>query len=365
MTKEADDLKRIVGVNLDPAKSKDTLFSIGGIQPTRVIAVQSGGGVSVNSFGTTVDDKDKNKNKGVDEKKETDADKADKVKPPGQLTGGLPDSSGREDGVDDAIDIIDNKAGPDLLQPNPIVFDDAITSGDSLKGINAQDCATGDDLNIRLDGWHVPPEATFYPDGTQKTSEWADPNTPPDKLGFRVGFYWAFVSNNTTYQATTQFESAELAATAAGDTIAGFTLTATSPLTYIVLGVTFPGGFTTIREWPCGAGTVDVCPPTAPKEMAWPDDSTISLTLSNGQFITNDFDNDAPITYTDQQNSVINFCMAGGRTGTLEAGINGGSLLYETSGGSPTGIVRYYNAQGEFRGASDGASADMFRPKTA
>lgn len=389
MTKYKQDLRRIIGIDDGKASEAEDLKTPGGIESTRVIAQQTGGGVSLTGTPTTTttsddstkDDSDDNNSGLVLDDVTLEEYLEDQAQQQGNTANGGPTSYSDTAGVESAADVIDNKAGPDLLTNNPTIFDGSFSSSNTLKGITAIDCDTSKELNLRLDGLFAPVPATTYDDGSEKTPEWTDPNTPPDKIGYQDGYYWEVggSGNPSPEQSSTPDDAAQLAAdyldgaspSEAPHTIIGKTVTATdgggNPTIYdfeysraVSSNFTLPVSRIDCIVTPPDLGSS--CPASAPTYTQWPDDDKISLTYQDGIYVSNQYDGDVTTQYT-ENNSFINFCMDGGRTGTIEAGINGGHLLYETDNGAPTGIIRYYDSQGNLAGFSDVAGMDIFRPK--
>jgi hypothetical protein len=389
MTKFADDIRRIVGVDEDTATAPG-LPGVGGQPAVKVVAKQGAGGLTVS---TIASQDDNNEQLGLDKKGDSEEDRDAESEAEGQDRGDKPNSKSKTSGVVDADKVIDNEGGPDAKEDAPDVFSGSSFSAGTLTGINAVDCATGKTVNIRLDGLHVPPDATTWTDGTPKTSEWQDPNVPPAVPGFELGFKWSSATT-VPYDEATPYNMDGLGAAIVGQNLGasgqtGGPGTLYGPNTfgnyylfqsYIAIsqtqfdvemiqtdmsGTPIAPAFIAfnVTRSACTPGSGPSCPLTAPTETTWPEDDTISLTYEGGTYVTNQYDTDPTPAYTGQENSAVDFCMDGGRTGRIEAGINGGHILYETSGGAPTGTARYFNNRGELTGFSDAASIDFYRPK--
>jgi len=114
----------------------------------------------------------------------------------------------------------------------------------------------------------------------------------------------------------------------------------------------------------CTPGVDAYCPTTRP-ETEFPDDGEYQLKLANGKFIGSSFDPNLPLEFQ-QGSSKYNYKFGAGltRTGSIEVTRNGGSMIYETSGGSATGIVRVYSSSGRLQAAfaANESLMNSFRP---
>ena len=372
MTDFADNIKRIVGVPRDEVKDK-TLEEIGGIPRQRGIGVQSGSG-GFDDVGGQVVGGDTTGKVATTNASKTEAGAGDSSPASGSDQSTL--SKTLDAGVVDADDLIDGTDGPALTTMDPSAFDGISFDSGALTGINATDCATSKALNIRVDGLFRPPAPTYAADGvTAITPQWTDPDVGPELLGYESGFYWTCNTASAATAVTAAIAGGEvfdLAPTISDTTFNSFDSLTASAFTARYDYLDIPSGLT-LQTTLTGArsacsGVTAYCPASPPTYSQWPDDDTISLTFQDAKFVTNSLDADATIEYTGQDTSHVNFCMDGGRTGTIEAGRDGGSIVYETDSpnGAPTGIIRYYGSDGSFSGAGDASAGtlEMFRPNS-
>jgi hypothetical protein len=218
---------------------------------------------------------------------------------------------------------------------------------------------------MNLDGFFRPIPANAGGPGVPPNAEWTNPETPPDKVGFTAGQQW--VANQLGYvpgYAADPYSAAELGLAGVSDPFSGingpFTLNSitindTDPTVYDCEGSGFTGGgspqtFTfNVSSSACTAGSSAACP-LENKETQWPSDGEINLIFKNGKFQTSQYDPDATAQYSGQESSHINFCMEGGRKGTLRTTKDGGVALYETdtANGAPTAgkDILLYNSNG-------------------
>lgn len=256
---------------------------------------------------------------------------------------------------------------PDLDDASTMTSSDIQTAADiidgevdpnNLQGISAVDCTTGDDIEILTRAEFIPPDAVFDSLGVEISGDWADADTPPQKIGWTSGKQWGLGASPTVWFATTvdAIQSRIDLLEGGGNVITGrfwvtgnYTDGGTYKLEYLVGGVTpasqtFPIGFQA-----CTPDDNDAtCPATAPAETEWPADGQYSLRFEDGKFVTSTFDSEAPLKYQAPVGRV-DFCFGAGgaRTGTMEATKDNGYMIYETDAGSPIGIARVYNTEGE------------------
>ena len=373
--KFSDNIKRIIGEKRSTATQVD-LQDVGGVAPVRGIGTQSpaGSGATSQKAGTdesAAEDKNKQNLKGD---KKTAAEQLESE----AANANNPSSMFKSPtaGIYDAKDVIDGKDGPQTAGSVQDFFGTA--SSEALSGITAEDCDSGKALNIRVDGLYAPIAETTYPNGTVKESAWPDPNVPPDKQRFQLGYYWGGTitqgGTTTLVQGATPDEVADgfvaIADTGLGApfSIVTFSPNGTPAESYSVRleGDVQVYSLIINRSICTGGESESLCPATAPKETQWPDDDTISLTYSGGTFNANQYDGDATPKYSGQQSSHINMCIGDGRHAALVAAKEGGTLLYETDGanGPPLAgsVVRYYAGDGSLAGFGDVASIKSWLP---
>ncbi|MCX4186779.1 hypothetical protein [Methylophaga sp. OBS4] len=288
----------------------------------------------------------------------------------GSGTVGNPDSATQQ-GNYDIEDIIDKTDGPQAA-PNP---DGSLPDGydSSIRSMNgATDCSTGQCINFHTDGNFPAPEG------------WEDADTPPDAEGyenFDPDYYWSstFTSANGSVivveeAAVPVLYDSFIAALTAMPEIDGFSvfspLTKISDVRWRFQWSAFDEGVGTgvitqnLDRSSCSAVGVpsDACIAAVPKASEWPEDGCYDLALIDGQFTTNQYDSEAP---AGAGGSKVDFCFGDGRTGSVEVTANGGTMIYETVGGVPTGRATVYGQDGTYQGAGDATETfmDQHRPK--
>ena len=327
------DVQRIVGVKRDTAEDT-SLNSVGGIASQRGVATQSAGARVISYVGSEGGE-DGGSTKTDDNTTPDDKDKTETPDPTDQDS----NTKGSDSGVFDAADLLDGTDGP------------VIGDGEGVSTIEAIDCASGLDLEINLDGYFRPIEAFEGDEDRPPNAEWTDPLVPPDKLGFELGKQWqAQQLGYTPGYAADPFSAAELGVAGISPPLAGvwgpYSVISIEEDTGTGNWDCVGGGFTleiggdpttfsfSTASVSCTPGSSEACP-LENKETQWPEDGKINLIFVDGKFQTSQYDSEATPQYSGQETSHINFCMEGGRTGTLRAGKNGGTVLYETS--SPNG----------------------------
>lgn len=282
-------------------------------------------------------------------------------------------------GVKDAKDIIDGTDDASKLSV-PQVTDAGLEydNDNALSGINAKDCDTGADITIRTRHDFVPPVAQYDTEGNLLSERWDDAETPPYKAGFAAGYYWEiqgagvptnYAQASTTYSAIIAFNG--LLNAQQGDAPYEFLrFTDDGGGSYTVYykdtdddEVNFP-----MSKVSCSVTPPDEsgsCPVSAPLEEHWPQDNKYDLRLQAGQFVSSEYDSDVPLKYKNPS-SRIDFCFdtGGSRQGTMEVTKDGGFMIYETSAGVPSGIIRAYDRDGRLSSAFDSASGwiNLYRP---
>lgn len=399
MTKYADNIRRIVG-EPRPDGAAGPLEDVGGIPASKSTATQTiSGGLA---GGNTINESSDNKLlEGVD-----DNFGIDKIDRTADSNGSAQAADGKDNqsltrepdsGKFSAEDLIDNNGDvPQLVVPSTV--DDLGLKDKSgvLATVTGTDPYSGEGLEVHIDGLYRPVPATTWDDGTPKTAEWEDPNTPPTKDGFTPGTYW--LANATTPQEIAwPFDMDGIGAgivsqnlgaagqTGGPGTVYGpnsfsnyyvFTLyTQISASQYDVImfqsdssGNRIGADFTAFNVT---SADCTLSPPTDPNacpvnllETAWPVNNIISLALNSAKFLYNSYDPDATVRFSGQSSSVVEIEMSGGRQARMEVAAGGGVILYEVDslGGSPTGTVRYYNNQGQFSMFAPASNIEAFRP---
>lgn len=294
---------------------------------------------------------------------------------PNELQNGVIDS---EAGIEDACDVINGDSESSKVStPQTTSSGLAYTNTNALNAIDAQDCDSASDINIRTRHDLIPPDAVFDSNGNELTPDWEDAEIAPEISGYEQGKYWNLTGLGSPTN-NVQAESAYYTALAAIPILnaqgpdAPYTfdrLESSGPNSFNVYfnGDTSPINLPTakvdcIGSPPDASGT---CPATAPKEECWPTTGTYYLKLDDGQFTSSQFDCEAPAKHKDPS-SKVDFCFCGGiRQGTIESTRNGGHMIYETVVGIPTGTVRAYDSSGIMIGTFDAAQIKDYRPVPA
>lgn len=276
-------------------------------------------------------------------------------------------TTGQKPNTHDIGDVIDGAAGVPN-SPNEQDNSGSNTQPESptsgvLSGLTgATDCNTGQCINFHLDG-NFP-----APDG------WPDADSPPVQEGYEAGYYWKTQAMGSSvgigqtpllalYDRTTDIR-AGLSQEYFGEDTVKFTCD-NAPATCISYGGGGLSGAEVYRlscEGETDPEIVAVCEADPPLEEAWPEDGCYDLALQDGALVTNDYDSEAP---SDAGGSKVNVCFGDGRTGSVEITANGGVIVYETSGGNPTGTAHVYGADGTYQAGMDATDANMdpYRPK--
>lgn len=281
----------------------------------------------------------------------------------------------------DIEDVID-QTGDAPSSPNEPDYTDSgeqSTGGiiDRLNG--ATDCSTGQCINFHTDGNFPAPEG------------WDDSDTPPVDPDYVEGEYWRMSGGSYPLAGGGTYTYGSYNAQTQGAAI-GYVYGNEHPAAYAEMQAVVPGAlaYRTIEvdngsqyqiavqyrvgtEWStfesfvinlrdCSTNYAAVCDLDPPLSTAWPEDGCYDLALIDGSFTTNQYDSEAP---SGAGGSVANFCFGTGRQGAIESTANGGFMVYETSGGAPTGTVSVYGADGTFQAAGDSTPQfmDQWRPK--
>lgn len=263
-----------------------------------------------------------------------------------------------------------------------------MTGGYLSKLTDAVDCATGRDLDIRLDGLSQPPEG-WDNDGTppqdyidDETTVMPDPDTGEgtDVWTFTAGTRYTATHTTGGGSTNTQFPTAAeaiihaKASPGAGDRPFNRVIYDSDDEIWRVQWDPPPGGGTSWQEivtpGSCTIGVQDGCPAEhTPEFPPWPEDDTLQLVFNpeTGKFEVPDSepDGDRVAKFEDNQHSSVDFCFGDGnsRTGRLQPTSNGGFALHETSGGNPTGIITIFDSNNKVTGYTDPAGLNGYLPK--
>lgn len=254
-----------------------------------------------------------------------------------------PDSAAGE-GSFDVEDVIDGTAGPQTSIDG--------TSGGINEFTGMTDCDTGTPFNFHPDGFFPAPEG------------WEDAETPPSNApdGFEEGFFWYRIDPPSEAATDPVSVYRQIIESGSSTWVSGSVISYPSPTTARVQFtiITDQGSEVTSEDIAvkdsCAGYTdpsiVSICQTTTADftEEFWPTDGTFELANQNGNLVTSDFDADAPAPYS---SSAKDFCFGDGRTGKMLVTADGGTMMYETSGGAPTGTARVYKPDGTMRAAGD------------
>ena len=286
-----------------------------------------------------------------------------------------------------------NEIMVDDVGPQPTSSDSFSTlgiveiKGGMLKQLNALDCASGKEIQIRTDGFFIPPDEVVDSEGFVLSADWQEASTPPPLEGYVDGKYWetAGSGNPNPEQASTPFGSITAAISYMNANPIGADIAGTYALVKMdqqsstlynpeITVDTTPSGSRTFslvtQQVDCTATPPDegaTCPVSAPVEEAWPEilDEFV-LALQDGAFIGNAFDLQVPTEFT-MERSQINFCFGSGQFGQMRAIQNGGTMLVETDGANGVikagTVVRVFDSDGRVIEYTDpnGAQAHIAR----
>jgi len=279
------------------------------------------------------------------------------------------------DNAVDAEDIIDgNNINSKVSSPQITNSGLKYTNNGTINTIEAVDCDTGDDIDIRIRGPFVPPEG------------WEDADTPPAAYQWQLGVSYGFLDPNTgsgigaqngetAYECASNgnrifgagakldeaFQSIEEGSyNGYGDFYATYDPLILNPVIVATYGNIFP-----IDGDTCSPGVDAYCPTEDPTDVKWPADNKYNFKLENGQFITSDRDDDVPLKYKEGV-SKVDFCFGAGgsRKGAVEVTKDNGYMIYEKDGvtDAPTGIIRAYDGSGQMTAAFDSTAINSYRP---
>lgn len=276
-------------------------------------------------------------------------------------------TAGQQPNTYDMEDVID-QTGNAPTAPNEPDYSNSgeySTGGiiDHLSG--ATDCATGQGINFHTDG-NFP-----APDG------WEDAESPPTLEYYQEGYSWQTQSMNgavgrgatpelAVFDRTSNISSSLVTEYPFGGNEGIARVSCSNvPSTCISTGIGSYSQVLVYRQSCSGSSDpehIAICNAEPPTEEAWPEDGSYDLALIDGQLQTNQYDGEAPAS---AGGSKVDFCFGSGRTGSLEVTANGGFMVYETSGGAPTGKATVYGSDGTFQAGGDATNAfmDQWRPK--
>lgn len=373
----ADDIKRIVGIDPnqstlgDPEKkaSIDAKRGIGYIDTSSNSAKGTSGTPGSTQLST---------DKGEGDTSNGENDAGDTPLDPSSPQNGV---NGVNDGIVDVEALIDGTADQ-AKETAPATTDGGLEYDGSLalSGFTATDCASGKDIEVRLRNDYVPPDAQEDLNGVPTSNDWEDASTPPAELGWQLGYFWsngfsASQDPHSTWTGVYDFVEGTIASNATIEVLSiTDSLVVARIITYNDDTHTPPelGHIdSSIVRQSCSiepglSDPVTLCPTEAPTETAWPTSGKYVLKGQEGQYTANQYDSEAPTGATNPS-SKVDFCFGAGgaRTGSMEVTRNNGHMIYETSGGAPTGVIRAYDSTGQMVAAFDTTVIQSYRPEPA
>ena len=362
----ADDIKRIVGIDLNQnvLGAAEKKAAIPGTRGIGYYNPKTGG--SEGSSGTPNQTTVENRDQGEFDNWENDSGTLG-------LDPNFPQNGvgGATTGQATAAGIIDGTA-PEAKVATPQITDAGLVydNNNSLNSLIATDCNTGDEIEIRFRDDFVPPDATFDSEGNELTAQWEDANTPPTAATYIQGKWYSGIGGGS-HESTTLHGARDLITEAINGGPVVFTFDRyeqqfeTQWFPYYDRSDTGQSHFIInlndcIIDAPLDP---DACPLEGPTETSWPTDARYVMKLTEGKFVTSEFDPEVPPNRINPQ-SFVEFCFGAGRTGTVEVTKDNGVMIYETSGGAPTGIIRTYDPSGQMIAVFDAASGwiNNYRP---
>ena len=280
--------------------------------------------------------------------------------------------------VKDLLDLVAEQSKikyPEFSNYNSLGYNEA---GAVLKGITEFQDLNGNDFSLRFDAGangFPPPEG------------WDDAETPPTGGGlddtFQVGYYWLSVWAFATEQQTPAAAAQEIA-NGLGGSVQSLVPFGSEPYTSYTATILKPDTSTQgfgINRFACTGGDPsgegDYCSteqPTWPEDYAlapdpefWPSDPGDPYLVGQndkGQFVSSQYDPNAPVGATNPSSKKDFSFESGTRFGSVEVTKNGGQMVYEsaTESGPPSGNVLIYDRGGQLVAIADAASIDSYRP---
>jgi hypothetical protein len=273
----------------------------------------------------------------------------------------------KELGVDEVGDVFTGTAGAKTAS-------NEVQKG--LVGVNPDDHTQA--RLIRLDGWQPTPSDTDAEAAFQDS--WI--GGAPVKKGFQLGYYWdnhipggpfyqespgeaaqAYLDyyNSSAVQGVTGeyvVKTGLAADPLVGGHIVSYTLSYTTFL--ISTDAEVGPGTVGIDRVSCSIGT-DLCPSVAPLETSFPLTNLGVVTYINGQFLSSDFDTEAPLANKSPAASVTIASLVTGETYVVEPAINGGFMLSQTTS---TPYIMVYAGDGSLQNIVSPALKTFYSPRT-
>lgn len=344
-----DDLRRIVGVDTAEGGALDPQAAKSPIQGGRGIVYFDEDGNAQTKSGVTPSDDGT-----------------------GDTSGGTTIPSGGTGGGNTLPD----EYAPTAVDAGEGVYDslEAMGLGDTVKGVTLFDCATGDQVDVRLDGLYT------APDGCS--------NLPPS---YTEGSYWESIIFSVTYRATDAEAMADLA-------LAAYIAQFPQDTDFSIFSIDWPYNddedqslikirrFRTVEQqyqisnvtsarYDCGASTEDYCtiPPEGTPTEPWDDPDTpppgetewpackptqLSLNPETSQYETHPLDTNVLPAYS-QPVSTVDLCDGSGNSIKTYPTADGGQALYNAT----TDIAVFTDANGKVTGFGDGVAVQASKPK--
>lgn len=221
------------------------------------------------------------------------------------------------------------------------LLDGLVALGEKLKEIEAKDCDSGLDMNIRTDGQYPPIDETRYESNSLDTLEWIDAEEPPEVVGWTSGKRW--VNANGDF-AISPGSAGQLHADEFNDTshlgdsdwiVFDLIELTVDSYNYKLKSKEGTGGPFTFGAgaFACVLGVDAACPIIPPVEELWPitdaNEGLYQVAFIDGQFQTTEFDPNRPATSIPPKGA-IEFCTDDlSRTGKIEPTSNGGFMISE------------------------------------
>lgn len=258
------------------------------------------------------------------------------------------------------------------------------SSGGTVNNIEGViDCESGKGLDLRLDGLVKPPEG-WQPDGSPPPG-YVDDGIPEvtsasgeglDVWGFSAGTRWGIVPSS----GFPEWRYFSVVGPAIKEAIATSVATGTlSEIKFVAAGSGLPDRYQIWWEGPsflatifkegCEIGVDPGCPAERPTDIPlpkWGPDDKMQLIYIDNKWQYSESESSADIIpkYTDNQNSSLNFCFGAGgaRTGVVRPTADGGTIMYETAGGAPTGVATILGPDRKVAGYTDAGGIQSYLP---